>query len=201
AADLNEDDKVDIVVTSAGSNYVSVFLGLGNGTLGPRRNFTTGAGPGWIAILDVNGDNHLDLAIANMGSNDVSVLLGDGSGAFASRTDVSGGGAPYGIASGDFDGDLRSDLAVANSTGSVTTLLNHCAPARDHPPVVTAPKAVSGAEGSEITFSISANDPDGPAISSLTADFSGLPTGNKATFTPGSSDTGGVFRWTPGFED
>ena len=205
AADLNEDGKVDIAVTSARSNYVSVFLGVGNGTLGPRRNFTTRAGPSQIAILDVNGDNHLDLAITNLATNlessSVSVLLGDGSGAFGSRTDVPAGGAPYGIVSGDFDGDLRSDLAVANSTGSVTTLLNHCAPPRDHPPVVTAPKVVSGAEGSEITFSISANDPDGPAISSLTADFSGLPVGNKATCTPGSSDTGGVFRWTPGFDD
>src|SRR5439155_10382439 len=139
AADLNEDGKVDIAVTSARSNYVSVFLGVGNGTLGPRRNFTTRAGPSQIAILDVNGDNHLDLAITNLATNlessSVSVLLGDGSGAFGSRTDVPAGGAPYGIVSGDFDGDLRSDLAVANSTGSVTTLLNHCAPPRDHPPV------------------------------------------------------------------
>src|SRR5439155_14786868 len=141
----------------------------------------------------------LDLAISNRESS-VSVLLGDGSGTFGSRTDVPAGGGASGIASGDFDGDLRNDLAAANY-GSVTVLLNRCAPPRDHPPVVTAPKAVSGAEGSEITFSISANDPDGPAISSLTADLSGLPVGNNATCTLGPSDTGGVFRWTPGFED
>jgi len=202
AADLNEDGKVDVVVTSASSNYASVFLGVGNGALSPRRNFTTHFGPRLIAIVDLNGDGHLDLGISNLDSNDASILLGDGSGAFGPRTDVPAGDGPYGIALGDFDDDLRSDLAIANYfAGSVTVLLNHCAPPQDHPPVVTAPKAASGAEGSEITFSISANDPDGPAISSLTADFSGLPIGNNATFTPEASNTAGVFRWRPGFQD
>ena len=200
-ADLNEDGKVDLAVTSANSNYVSVFLGVGNGALSPRRNFPTHFSPRLIVILDLNGDNHLDLGIANLESNDVSILLGDGSGAFGPHTDVPTGDGPYGIAWGDFDDDLRNDLAVANYyEGSVTILLNGCAPRRDHPPDVTAPKTVSGGEGSQITFSISANDPDGPAISSLTADFSGLPIGHNATFTPGPSNTGGVFRWTPGFQ-
>ena len=202
AADLNEDGKVDLAVTSASSDYVSVFLGVGNGTLNPRRNLTTHFSPRQIVILDLNGDHHLDLAIANLGSDDVSILLGDGSGAFGPHADVPTQRGPYGIAWGDFDDDLRNDLVVANYLdGSITVLLNGCAPRPDHPPVVKAPKTVSGPEGSEITFSISANDPDGPAISSLTADFSGLPIGNNATFTPEASNTAGVFRWRPGFQD
>ncbi|TMQ52537.1 MAG: PKD domain-containing protein [Candidatus Eisenbacteria bacterium] len=201
AADLNEDGKVDLAVTSSGSNFVSVFLGVGNGTLSPKRNFPTHFSPRLIAILDINGDHHLDLGITNLDSDDTSILLGDGSGAFGPHTDVPTGGGPYGIAFGDFDDDLRNDLAVANYfEGSVTILLNGCAPRPDHPPVVKAPKTVSGPEGSEITFSISASDPDGPAISSLTPDFSGLPVGHNATFTPGPANTTGVFRWTPGYQ-
>ncbi len=203
AGDLNGDGKLDVAATSAGSNYVSVFLGVGNGTLNPKRNYATHGGPRQIAVADLNGDNQLDLGIANLDTDDVSILLGDGSGAIAPRTDVHSGSGPFGVAWGDFNDDLRNDLAIANYYGgSVTLLLNNgCAPARDHPPVVKGPKAVTGAEASAISFSVTANDPDGPAIASLTANVSGLPVGNNASFTPDPQNTGGVFLWTPTYQD
>ena len=65
----------------------------------------------------------------------------------------------------------------------------------DRAPVVSAPATASGAEGSLLTVAVTASDPDGEAISSLTA--TGLPPG--ATFTPGSGNTSGTLSWTPSF--
>jgi len=141
--------------------------------------------------------------VANLFSSTVSILLGDGTGLFAPRTDLPTGFDPYGIVSGDFDDDLRNDVAVANySSGSVTVLLNAgCAPDVDHPPVVISPKQVTGAEGALVSFSITASDPDGPAIASITANVAGLPLGHNAAFTTNAENSGGTFTWTPTYQD
>jgi PKD repeat protein len=63
----------------------------------------------------------------------------------------------------------------------------------DDAPTITAPSAVSGSEGTPITFTMTAADPDGEAITSLTA--GPLPVG--ATFTSNAAHTSGTFAWTP----
>jgi len=63
----------------------------------------------------------------------------------------------------------------------------------DRQPVVTAPATVSGNEGELITFIVTASDPDGDALTALTA--SPLPTG--AVFTKNAVNTSGTFSWTP----
>ncbi len=65
----------------------------------------------------------------------------------------------------------------------------------DRSPVVTAPAAISGAEGGLLTLAVSAADPDGGAIASLTA--APLPQG--ATFVTNPENTSGVLSWTPSF--
>jgi len=202
AGDLNGDGNADVVVACGDSDYLSVFLGNGDGSLGARRNFPTNRRPSLLAITDLNGDAIPDVASANLYSNDVSILLGDGAGALAPRTDIPASSGPYGIAAGDFDDDLRTDLVVANYFGgSLSLLMNGCAPLRDHPPVVQAPNKITSGEGNPISFAITANDPDGPAISSLTASFAALPLGHNATFAANASNTGGTFSWTPTFQD
>ncbi len=62
-------------------------------------------------------------------------------------------------------------------------------------PSVTAPAAVSGAENAAISFTVTAGDPDGEPITSLTA--SPLPAG--ASFAANGSSTSGTFAWTPDF--
>jgi len=78
-------------------------------------------------------------------------------------------------------------------SGSATTHITITAPGVDHAPVVTAPANETGTEGTLLTFTVTAADPDGDAITSLTA--SPLPTG--ATFTANASNTAGTFSWTP----
>ncbi|MGE5178248.1 MAG: FG-GAP-like repeat-containing protein [Bacteroidota bacterium] len=202
AADLDGDGDQDVVVSNGTSNSVTVLFGRGDGTLGGARSFSTGTEPRQIVLADLNGDQHLDIAVPNLYSNTVSILLGDGTGTFGARTNIAVGDDPYGLVTGDFNDDLRPDLAVAEYYGgSVSVLLNSCAPARDHPPVAHAPKSASGGEGAPIAFIVTATDPDGPAITSLTASFAGLPLGNTASFTANPAEGSGQFSWTPSYND
>ncbi len=68
----------------------------------------------------------------------------------------------------------------------------------DRSPRVTAPRELRAEEGVLVSFDVTAVDPDGDAIASLTA--SGPPFAAGATFAPNPSNTGGTFQWTPGFD-
>jgi PKD repeat protein len=201
AGDVNGDGKTDLIASS--SQSVIVLLGEGTGSMGAPRYFSTGGSNTlYPAIVDWNGDGFADIATTKQAVNAVSFLLGDGTGSFSPYTTVSLPSA-WGIAKGDFDGDLRTDLAIASTSSaqSLTTIRNACAPAPDHPPVVHAPKLVAGAEAGEVTFGVTATDPDGPSLTALTASFAGLPLGNDATFTEAPDHASGTFAWTPAYED
>jgi hypothetical protein len=47
-----------------------------------------------------------------------------------------------------------------------------------------------------VTVNVTASDPDGQAITTLTADLSQLPSGNNATFTSNAAHTAGTLTWT-----
>src|SRR5688500_19401975 len=65
----------------------------------------------------------------------------------------------------------------------------------DRAPVVTAPVTVSGDENSLITIDVSAADPDGDAITALTA--TDVPAG--AMFTAAGDNLSGTLAWTPDY--
>ncbi|MGA8766892.1 MAG: FG-GAP-like repeat-containing protein, partial [Candidatus Acidiferrales bacterium] len=116
----------DLIVANAADNTVSVLLGIGDGTFGPKTDYQLGAGtdPVWIATgafnTKVNGN--IDLAVADKVSNTVSILLGqsDSTGAatgkFVAGTDVPTGNTPVSVVTANFH-DLGTtgflDLAVA----------------------------------------------------------------------------------------
>ena len=78
-----------------------------------------------------------------------------------------------------------------SGSASTTITVNNV----DRAPTVTAPPTASGNENSLITVNVTASDPDGTAITSLTA--TNLPAG--ATFTPNGSKTAGTLSWTPSY--
>ncbi|HXS81394.1 MAG TPA: right-handed parallel beta-helix repeat-containing protein [Methylomirabilota bacterium] len=67
-----------------------------------------------------------------------------------------------------------------------------------HAPVVIAPATVKSVKGQVVTFTVSASDSDGDAITSLTMVAVKMPANNGATFTPNATNTGGTFTWNPG---
>ena len=134
-SDLNGDGRLDMVVANCGylglytpdpgPDSVSVFLGNGDGSFGPRTDYVTGFVPIFVAVGDLSGDGRPDLAVANRLSNTVSVLLGDGQGNFGGKTEYGTGLYPSSVAIGDLNGDGRLDLAATNSGAiTVSVLLN-----------------------------------------------------------------------------
>jgi hypothetical protein len=70
--DLNGVGNLDLAVTNATDNTVSVLLATGSFT---RTDFATGAAPEFVAIADLNGDGQIDLVIANFDIDTVSAFI------------------------------------------------------------------------------------------------------------------------------
>jgi hypothetical protein len=66
--DFNGDGKEDIAVSALQSDSVSIVLGNGDGTFGPRTDFSTGRGPASLAKGDFNGDGPTRKLLPNVPS-------------------------------------------------------------------------------------------------------------------------------------
>ncbi|CAF0761221.1 unnamed protein product [Adineta steineri] len=128
-ADVNQDNKPDIIVGNYGTNNVGVFLNYGNGTFRPQTTYSTGSGskPYSVFVTDVNNDNKPDIIVANSGTNNVGVLLNYGNGTFRSQLTYSTGSSssPYSVFVTDINKDNEPDIIVANyGTNKVGILIN-----------------------------------------------------------------------------
>jgi hypothetical protein len=103
--------------------------------------------------------------------------------------------APSAAQAGDYTG------AVTATAGGVSTVrvfqITVNAAGSDRAPVVVAPPLRQVTAGAALSFTVTASDPDGNAITSFTA--SGVPPG--ASFAANGSNTSGTFTWTPGAAD
>ena len=127
-ADVNNDNQIDIVVASTGTNSVGVLLNAGNGTFLAQTSYSSaGSGARAVTVTDVNNDNQLDIVVANAGTNSVGVLLNRGNGTFLAQTTYSTGATsvPRGLTVADVNNDNQIDIVVANTgTHNVGVLLN-----------------------------------------------------------------------------
>ena len=121
AADLNGDGKVDLA--GSGANVVSVMLGNGDGTFGPKTDFPVAAAPQAVAAGDLNSDGKVDLmATLNDPQLSLALLTGTGTGTFNPPIYVpntSGFDSPA-IAATDLNSDGKLDLVVMHNIGCYT---------------------------------------------------------------------------------
>ncbi len=98
-------------------------------------------------------------------------------------------------------GTWTASVRVTDNSGRTGTTSRVVTVTPDRPPVVTATASATVNENAQLSFTVTASDPDGQPIGSLVADFSGLPAGHTATFVPGSGNTSGTFSWKPSYSD
>ncbi len=124
--DYNRDGKIDLAVSNAGDNTVSILLGDGLGGFASGQTAAAGDEPAGIASGELTGDGRLDLVVVNRNTDTVSVLDGIGDGGFrAPRSFVSGsaGSEPTTVDVADVSGDGKLDVIVSNKRSSDASVL------------------------------------------------------------------------------
>ena len=139
-ADVNGDDKPDLVVANSGASgapgSIAVLLGNGDGTFQPAQTIPLGqqfAYPTGLAVADLNGDGKLDIVATDSYDGVLGVFFGNGDGTFQPpQIYFPGGGNPYQVVIRDINADGKVDLLVGQNSapgfgadGTVAVLLGN----------------------------------------------------------------------------
>jgi Bacterial Ig-like domain (group 3)/FG-GAP-like repeat/FG-GAP repeat len=154
--DINHDGILDLVVADTGfdsaGKYLSVLLGVGDGTFGPRADYgiPNVQGPQVAVLADFNGDGLLDISTADASSSDASVFVQlQTTTATLTGVSVPGPSANYAIASYAGDANhLASNSRQASLLPLPSTMVLAGSP--DPSParaVVTLTASLTGASG------------------------------------------------------
>lgn len=119
-ADINKDGRLDLIVTSADRDELSVILGRGDGS------FVTNPVSGVVnsvATGDFNADGKLDVIYVGSSVNKLGIMLGRSDGSFDAPKHFDVDRGPSAVRSGDFDGDGKLDVAVTCYDTNLVSLL------------------------------------------------------------------------------
>jgi hypothetical protein len=114
-ADLNGDGNLDIVSSNNNEDYLSIYLGNGDGTFKPPTRAFCAAAPENLAIADFNGDGIPDIAFLSFGEKDSGVLAGKGDGTFAPAVFFGANVFPLQIAAGTLERGGKPGLVLVNN--------------------------------------------------------------------------------------
>jgi hypothetical protein len=125
-ADVNDDDRPDVLVGSEDSMLVSVLLANPDGTLSYApgvSDFATGNRTRFVSVADFTGDGIPDVFTAGY-TLGAAVLPGRGDGTFAARiVTISNSYAEWAGAAGDFDRDGNVDVVLSSGQASEAGVL------------------------------------------------------------------------------
>ncbi|CAF1181469.1 unnamed protein product [Rotaria sp. Silwood1] len=114
--DLNNDNHLDLIVTTFNGGLVGIFLGYGNGSFQEITKYSTGSTSSTfrIAIADFNNDYRYDFAVTDIANNEIIIFYGYGNGSFQlARTYSTGfGSKPYDIATAKLKNSNQINIIV-----------------------------------------------------------------------------------------
>jgi CSLREA domain-containing protein len=118
--DLNNDGRLDLIVSQGGSGPLGVLLANSGGSFDAATTVSmTSQGP--VFVGDFNRDGNMDLAATNPSAG-VVVVLGTGSGTFGPTTTFVAGNTPTFVTGSDLDGDGKLDLVITNRNGNTVSI-------------------------------------------------------------------------------
>jgi hypothetical protein len=130
-ADLDDDNKLDIVVANYGNGNIIVLLGDGNGYFSEQNNtfFTSSnLNPCSIAIGDFNADNRSDIAAVSYDFNHVDIILNYRNYSFHNQITYTTNipSHPKSVVIADLNNDKQLDIIVGNfGTNTVNIFLEY----------------------------------------------------------------------------
>jgi len=175
AADLNSDQKLDLIVTcgatsnSADVGGIVVLTGAGDGTFTVTPKITVNTVRSSAAIADFDNDGKLDIFTG--GGNTLSFLAGRANGTFATAVTSPGATAP--VIAVDFTLDGRRDIIVSRDSN-----LGYCA-GLGNGKMDTCRKLMAGGQLSQ-ALSGDLNGDNKPDLIALNSNFGVPPTGGSS---------------------
>jgi len=130
AADVNGDDRVDLISADKGSGTLTVLTNNGSSGFGFNATLPGGFEPISVVAADVNGDGKVDLISASrepggLPYGRLTVLTNNGSGGFDFNAILVVGRNPTSVVAADVNGDGEVDLVSANFVSSTLTVLTN----------------------------------------------------------------------------
>lgn len=180
-ADLNNDDKPELLVSNSGTSLISVFENasasgvISASSLGSRIDISTSANPWGLSTGDIDGDGKPDIAVA-CNSGNVSIIKNIyssgslSSSSFATRVDFATGSQANGIAVCDMDGDLKPEILATSFGSNIISIFPNTTGALSLNPV--SGQLCTGSSVS-LTFNATAGFSAGNIFSALLSDSSG----------------------------
>jgi 6-phosphogluconolactonase (cycloisomerase 2 family) len=133
-ADLDGDQKPDVVVSNYNANTISVYRNtsaagnFNSSGLAAPVEFATGTNPAMVVCGDIDRDGKTDLIVPNFSSNSMSILQNQassgsiGAGSFGAKVDFTTGNSPSFVAITDLNGDSKPDLGILNNSSATASL-------------------------------------------------------------------------------
>ncbi len=127
-ADLNQDGKMDMMLTSTFDNTLRTFINtssVGNISFAAPLSLATSTQPWGVDGSDIDGDGDVDIIVANKQDNFLNVFInGGGASPSFTRSDIPTVKFPRNLKVGDLDGDAKPDIAFTSLTLSNTYALD-----------------------------------------------------------------------------